>query len=108
MEKVSGTCRDVQLDISRSALSYAVPSPCSVLVIFKDIPDVEGDKIDGIDSFACKFGPKAVFAHSILGFILWRKANLVDLKNNEAIESFYLFIWKLYCVEYLLVPFLRF
>nr|GEU64397.1 homogentisate phytyltransferase 1, chloroplastic-like [Tanacetum cinerariifolium] len=70
---VSGACRDVQLDISRSALSYVVPSPCSVLVIFKDIPDVEGDKIDGIDSFACKFGPQA-----------------------------------LYCVEYLLVPFLRF
>ncbi|PWA97791.1 UbiA prenyltransferase family [Artemisia annua] len=112
----------------------------TVLVIFKDIPDVDGDKIDGIDSFPCKFGPKPVFwtciwllecvygvailtglsstniwvllimvfAHSILGFILWRKANLVDLKNNEAIESFYLFIWKLYCVEYLLVPFLRF
>ncbi|GKC85952.1 hypothetical protein Tco_1141669, partial [Tanacetum coccineum] len=66
----------------------------TVLVIFKDIPDVEGDKIDGIDSFACKFGPKPVFAHSILGFKLWRKANLVDLKNNEAVESFYLFIWK--------------
>ncbi|GKA95325.1 UbiA prenyltransferase family protein [Tanacetum coccineum] len=70
----------------------------TVLVIFKDIPDVEGDKIDGIDSFACKFGPKPVFAHSILGFKLWRKANLVDLKNNEAVESFYLFIWKLYYV----------
>ncbi|KAL9992778.1 putative homogentisate phytyltransferase [Helianthus debilis subsp. tardiflorus] len=35
-----------------------------------------------------------VIGHSILGFILWRNANLVDLKSNEAIESFYLFIWK--------------
>lgn len=39
-----------------------------------------------------------VIGHSILGFILWREANLVDLKNNEAIESFYLFIWKVISV----------
>nr|GEW44402.1 UbiA prenyltransferase family [Tanacetum cinerariifolium] len=112
----------------------------TVLAVFKDIPDVEGDKINGINSFASRFGPKRVFwicvwllemvyavailtgissarfwirlimvtGHSILGFILWRNANLVDLNNKEAIESFYLFIWKLYCAEYLLVPFLRF
>ncbi|KAK9078911.1 hypothetical protein SSX86_002970 [Deinandra increscens subsp. villosa] len=111
-----------------------------VIALFKDIPDVEGDKIDGINSFALQFGQKQVFwiciwllemvygmailiglssariwirsimviGHSILGFILWRNANLVDLKSNEAIESFYLFIWKLYYVEYLLVPILRF
>ncbi|KAL7598582.1 hypothetical protein Lser_V15G24095 [Lactuca serriola] len=111
-----------------------------VAALFKDIPDVEGDKINGVNSLASKVGTKPVFwlcigllemaygmailigllstgfwtrlmmviGHSILGFILWREANLVDLKNNEAIESFYLFIWKLYGVEYLLVPFLRF
>ncbi|PWA51903.1 ubiA prenyltransferase family [Artemisia annua] len=128
----------------------------TVLAVFKDIPDVEGDKINGINSFASRFGSKRVFwicvwlletvyaaailtgissarfwirlimtrykpkktlhhlivfkvtGHSILGFILWRNANLVDLNSNEAIESFYLFIWKLYYAEYLLVPFLRF
>ncbi|KAK1417082.1 hypothetical protein QVD17_26204 [Tagetes erecta] len=111
-----------------------------VIALFKDVPDVEGDKINGINSFALQFGQKQVFwiciwllemvygmailvglssarvwirsimviGHSILGFILWRNANLVDLKSNEAIESFYLFIWKLYYVEYLLVPILRF
>ncbi|KAI3524564.1 hypothetical protein L1887_03223 [Cichorium endivia] len=111
-----------------------------VAALFKDIPDVEGDKINGVNSLASQIGTKTVFwlciwllemaygmailiglssthfwirsimviGHMILGFILWREANLVDLKNNEAIESFYLFIWKLYGAEYLLVPFLRF
>ncbi|CAH1426393.1 unnamed protein product [Lactuca virosa] len=98
-----------------------------VAALFKDIPDVEGDKINGVNSLALKVGTKPVFwlcigllemaygmailigllstgfwtrsmmviGHSILGFTLWREANLVDLKNNEAIESFYLFIWKI-------------
>ncbi|KAI3775276.1 hypothetical protein L1987_49847 [Smallanthus sonchifolius] len=111
-----------------------------VIALFKDVPDVEGDKINGINSFALQLGQKQVFwiciwllemvygmaiiiglssariwirsimviGHIILGFILWRNAKLVDLKSNEAIESFYLFIWKLYYVEYLLVPILRF
>ncbi|KAI3524566.1 hypothetical protein L1887_03225 [Cichorium endivia] len=74
----------------------------------QDIPDVEGDKINGVNSMASQVGTKTVIGHMILGFILWREANLVDLKNNEAIESFYLFIWKIYGAEYLLVPFLRF
>ncbi|GJX10967.1 UbiA prenyltransferase family protein [Tanacetum coccineum] len=111
-----------------------------VIALFKDVPDVEGDKVNGINSFASQFGQKRVFwicigllemiygmailiglsstrfwirlimviGHGIFGFILWRNANLVDLESNEAIESFYLFIWMLYYAEYLLVPILRF
>ncbi|XP_071689220.1 homogentisate phytyltransferase 1, chloroplastic-like [Rutidosis leptorrhynchoides] len=111
-----------------------------VIALFKDVPDVEGDKINGINSLASQVGQKRVFwiciwllemvygvailtgllsarfwirlimviGHSILGFVLWRNANLVNLVNNEATESFYLFIWKLYYAEYLLVPILRF
>ncbi|PWA44194.1 UbiA prenyltransferase family [Artemisia annua] len=111
-----------------------------VIALFKDVPDVEGDKVNGINSFALQFGQKRVFwiciwllemiygmailiglsstrfwirlimviGHGIFGFILWRNANLVDLESNEAIESFYLFIWMLYYAEYLLVPILRF
>ncbi|KAL4590074.1 hypothetical protein LXL04_002993 [Taraxacum kok-saghyz] len=111
-----------------------------VIALFKDIPDVDGDKLNGINSLALQIGQKQVFwlciwllemayglailiglssariwsrslmviGHGILGFILWREANLVDLNSNDAIESFYLFIWKLYYVEYLLVPILRF
>ncbi|KAF5787642.1 putative homogentisate phytyltransferase [Helianthus annuus] len=106
----------------------------------QDIPDVEGDKSHGVNSFALQFGQKQMFwicvwlfemaygmaiviglssprlwirslmviSHGILGFILWRNANLVDLENNEAIECFYHFLWKLYYVEYLLVPMMRF
>ncbi|GJQ91671.1 UbiA prenyltransferase family protein [Tanacetum coccineum] len=65
-----------------------------VNALLKDIPDVEGDKINGIDSFALRFGQKRVIAHGIFGFTLWRKANLVDLDSKEATESFYLFYWK--------------
>ncbi|KAI3715262.1 hypothetical protein L6452_22236 [Arctium lappa] len=111
-----------------------------VIALFKDVPDVEGDKINGINSFASQVGQKRVFwiciwllemaygmatliglsstrfwirsimviGHCILGFILWKEANLIDLESIEAIESFYLFIWKLYYAEYLLVPILRF
>ncbi|PWA91544.1 ubiA prenyltransferase family [Artemisia annua] len=65
-----------------------------VNALLKDIPDVEGDKINGVDSFALQFGQKRVIGHGIFGFTLWKKANLVDLDSKEATESFYLFIWK--------------
>ncbi|CAH1426766.1 unnamed protein product [Lactuca virosa] len=86
-----------------------------VIALFKDIPDVEGDKLNGINSIALQIGQKPVFwiciwllemtygvailiglsstrfwirslmviGHSILGFILWREANLVDLKKQR-------------------------
>lgn len=111
-----------------------------VAALFKDIPDVEGDKINGVNSLASQVGKKPVFwlciwllemaygvailiglsstyfwigsimviSHSILGFILWKEANLVDLESDQAIESFYRFIWKLRGVEDLLMPLLRF
>ncbi|KAM0017774.1 putative homogentisate phytyltransferase [Helianthus debilis subsp. tardiflorus] len=50
--------------------------------------------IIGLSSARISIRSIMVIGHSILGFILWRNANLVDLKSNEAIESFYLFIWK--------------
>ncbi|KAL8235053.1 hypothetical protein R6Q59_021153 [Mikania micrantha] len=111
-----------------------------IIALSKDLPDVEGDKINGINSLALQFGQQKVFwiciwllemaygmgiviglssariwiksimviGHSILGFILWRYSNSVDLKSNEALHSFYQFIWKLYYVENLLVPILIF
>ncbi|KAE9614732.1 putative naringenin 8-dimethylallyltransferase [Lupinus albus] len=32
--------------------------------------------------------------HAVLASILWYRAKSVDLKNNDAIQSFYMFIWK--------------
>ncbi|XP_023537912.1 homogentisate phytyltransferase 1, chloroplastic-like [Cucurbita pepo subsp. pepo] len=110
-----------------------------VIALFKDIPDIEGDKIFGIRSFTVRLGQERVFwgcisllevaygvavlvgvassspwsklltvlGHVILASILWIRAKSVDLKSKAAITSFYMFIWKLFYAEYLLIPFVR-
>lgn len=110
-----------------------------VIALFKDIPDIEGDKIFGIQSFTVRLGQKPVFwicisllemayavailvgasspfiwskictvvGHVILAVILWRSARTTDLSNKAAIVSFYMFIWKLFYAEYLLIPLVR-
>ncbi|GAY45933.1 hypothetical protein CUMW_093120 [Citrus unshiu] len=35
-----------------------------------------------------------IISHSILAFILWRRAQTVDLSNKASTLSFYMFIWK--------------
>ncbi|XP_010688453.2 probable homogentisate phytyltransferase 1, chloroplastic isoform X2 [Beta vulgaris subsp. vulgaris] len=110
-----------------------------VIALFKDIPDMEGDKIYGIKSFTVRLGQKRVFwicivllqmaytvailvgasssflwsklvtvaGHSILAALLWRSAKSTDLSKKAAITSFYMFIWKLFYAEYLLIPLVR-
>lgn len=110
-----------------------------VIALFKDIPDIEGDKIFGIKSFSVRLGQKRVFwiciallqmayavamavgfssnflwskvitviGHAVLGVILWSKAKSTDLSSKSAITSFYMFIWKLFYAEYLLIPLVR-
>ncbi|XP_038695210.1 homogentisate phytyltransferase 1, chloroplastic-like isoform X2 [Tripterygium wilfordii] len=110
-----------------------------VIALFKDIPDIDGDKIFGIQSFTVRLGQKRVFwicislleiaygvailvggaslfdwskyitvlGHSILAFVLWNRAKSVDLKSKAEITSCYMFIWKLFYAEYLLIPFVR-
>ncbi|KAJ1260198.1 hypothetical protein BS78_10G214100 [Paspalum vaginatum] len=110
-----------------------------VIALFKDIPDIEGDRIFGIRSFSVRLGQKKVFwicvgllemaysvailmgatssslwsktatiaGHSILAAILWNSARSVDLTSKAAITSFYMFIWKLFYAEYLLIPLVR-
>ncbi|WVZ79110.1 hypothetical protein U9M48_026728 [Paspalum notatum var. saurae] len=110
-----------------------------VIALFKDIPDIEGDRIFGIRSFSVRLGQKKVFwicvgllemaysvavlmgatssslwsktatiaGHSILAAILWNSARSVDLTSKAAITSFYMFIWKLFYAEYLLIPLAR-
>ncbi|KAH9677688.1 homogentisate geranylgeranyltransferase [Citrus sinensis] len=48
-----------------------------------------------------------MIGHSALAFVLWRQAKTIDLSDNKSVQSFYLFIWKLYYVEFLFVHFLR-
>ncbi|KAK9099840.1 hypothetical protein Scep_023270 [Stephania cephalantha] len=110
-----------------------------VIALFKDIPDIEGDKIFGIRSFSVRLGQKRVFwicvyllqmayafalfvgaaspflwsklitavGHVILASTLWYHAKSVDLNSKAAITSFYMFIWKLFYAEYLLIPLVR-
>ncbi|KAL9254738.1 Homogentisate phytyltransferase 1, chloroplastic-like protein [Drosera capensis] len=110
-----------------------------VIALFKDIPDIEGDRIFGIRSFSVRLGQKRVFwicisllemayavailagatstlpwsrlitvlGHATLGTLLWSRAKSVDLSSKAAITSFYMFIWKLFYAEYLLIPLVR-
>ncbi|KAJ4958703.1 hypothetical protein NE237_025814 [Protea cynaroides] len=110
-----------------------------VIALFKDIPDIDGDKIFGIQSFSVRLGQKRVFwiciyllemayavavsvgaassflwsklitvlGHVILASILWDRAKSLDLSSKDAITSFYMFIWKLFYMEYLLIPLVR-
>ncbi|KAK7329771.1 hypothetical protein VNO77_23950 [Canavalia gladiata] len=110
-----------------------------VIALFKDIPDIEGDRTFGIQSFSVRLGQKRVFwtcvflleiaygvallvgaaspclwsklitglGHAVLASLLWYHAKSVDLKSKASITSFYMFIWKLFYAEYLLIPFVR-
>ncbi|XP_052110705.1 naringenin 8-dimethylallyltransferase 2, chloroplastic [Arachis duranensis] len=110
-----------------------------VISLFKDIPDIEGDKKEGLQTLSIRLGPKRVFwlcisllemtygiaiimgltspflwskiftvmAHAINAWILWFRANSVDLKSKEDFQSFYMFIFKLLYLENVLVLFVR-
>lgn len=105
------------------------------IAIFKDIPDLEGDRRYNISTFTLRLGAKTVFnlarwvltacyvgmmlvalvlpnvhaplllaTHGALLAILWSRSWRVDLADRKAIARFYQFIWKLFFMEYLLVP----
>jgi len=110
-----------------------------VIALFKDIPDIVGDKIYGIRSFTVRLGQERVFwicisllemayvvavlvgasssclwskcitvvGHVGLASLLWNRTKSIDFQSKTAITSFYMFIWKLFYVEYLLIPFVR-
>ncbi|CAM8888779.1 unnamed protein product [Rhodiola kirilowii] len=111
-----------------------------IIALVKDIPDIEGDKMFGIQSYTSRLGQERVFwicvtllemaygaaicvgamspnlwskwamvvGHSIMAMALWNRAKQTDVKNKDATQAFYMFIWKLLYAEYLLVPFLRY
>lgn len=45
--------------------------------------------------------------HAALGAALYRRARATDLTSSAAITGCYMFIWKLFYAEYLLIPLLR-
>ncbi|XP_010323392.1 homogentisate phytyltransferase 1, chloroplastic isoform X4 [Solanum lycopersicum] len=48
-----------------------------------------------------------ILGHSALALLLWTRAKSVDFSSKAAITSFYMFIWKLFYAEYLLIPLVR-
>ncbi|KAL4343321.1 hypothetical protein S245_036273 [Arachis hypogaea] len=110
-----------------------------IMLLLKEIPDLEGDKVTGLQTLSVHFGPKQVFwscvlllemaygiaiimgatspflwskiftviAHGIMALIFWYRADSVDLKSKDYSQSFYMFIFKLLCVENILILFVR-
>ncbi|AFZ33189.1 homogentisate phytyltransferase [Gloeocapsa sp. PCC 7428] len=104
------------------------------IAIFKDIPDIEGDRQYQITTLTIKLGQKTVFdlalwvltvcylgmllaawlpqvntvflmsTHLLLLGLMWWRSRQVDLQDKSAIASFYQFIWKLFFLEYLIFP----
>nr|GMD78843.1 Small RNA degrading nuclease 3 [Ipomoea batatas] len=78
-----------------------------VSVALMDTSDVAGDKLDGIQSLAILWGEKRVTSHAAMALILWNGVRSFDYSGPAAYKSFYLFLWKLFSVEYALVQFVR-
>ncbi|KAF8376768.1 hypothetical protein HHK36_031564 [Tetracentron sinense] len=124
------------------SLVFATAFMCffsTVIALFKDIPDVEGDRDFGIQSFTVRLGQERVFwlcinmllmaygtavvigasssfllsklvtvlGHCTLASILLVRARSIDLTSKASVTSFYMFIWKLFYAEYLLIPFVH-
>ncbi|MCE3052347.1 hypothetical protein HAX54_052355 [Datura stramonium] len=124
------------------SLIFAVTFMCiftAVIALFKDIPDVNGDRNFGIQSFSVSLGQERVFwlcisllvvaygaamvmgattsslpnrlvtvlGHFLLACFLLFQAQSVDISSQISTTSFYMFIWKLFYAEYLLIPFVR-
>lgn len=46
-------------------------------------------------------------AHGAAAAALWRRSREVDTRSHEALTAFYMYIWKLFYLEYLAIPFFR-
>ncbi|MEB3232669.1 MAG: homogentisate phytyltransferase [Leptolyngbyaceae bacterium] len=106
------------------------------IAIFKDIPDLEGDRQYQITTFTLKLGVPAVFNlargvitlcyggmvaasllvapvdwisslfHTGILGLFWLLSLRVNLQDRAAIARFYQFIWRLFFLEYLVFPIL--
>nr|XP_017233014.1 PREDICTED: homogentisate phytyltransferase 1, chloroplastic-like [Daucus carota subsp. sativus] len=48
----------------------------------------------------------SVIGHCMLASSLWLGANSLDLNDNASVQSFYMFLWKLFNAEYVLIHFI--
>ncbi|KAK1378304.1 hypothetical protein POM88_025048 [Heracleum sosnowskyi] len=49
----------------------------------------------------------SVIGHCTLASLLWRRAKSLNLEDDSSVESFYMFLWKLFTAEYVLIQFIR-
>ncbi|XP_042486663.1 coumarin 8-geranyltransferase 1b, chloroplastic-like [Macadamia integrifolia] len=49
----------------------------------------------------------SVLGHLALALVVWYRSRHTDPTNKSSAQSFYMFFWKLVCVEYLLLQFVR-
>ncbi len=111
-----------------------------VIALFKDLPDIQGDREAGLKTLSVRLGPRRVFdaciallaaayaaaccigiwgcgpgwsrlvtvgCHAALGAALLAHAKKVRVDSATSLYAFYMFIWKLFYAEYLLIPFIR-
>ncbi|KAL8103267.1 hypothetical protein AgCh_027717 [Apium graveolens] len=48
-----------------------------------------------------------VIGHGTLASLLWHRAKSLILEDDNLVESFYMFLWKLFTAEYALIQFMR-
>ncbi|WZZ85753.1 hypothetical protein YC2023_114332 [Brassica napus] len=120
-EKICTGCSNVypRYHCSNRLLStYSGSKPICLIILLlyidgvQDIPDTEGDKILELNGLKqnetlflkyMRFGH--VVCHVLLATTLWTRAKSVDLSSKTEITSCYMFIWKLFYAEYLLLSF---
>jgi len=110
-----------------------------VIALFKDIPDIKGDRKAGIATMSVRMGAPQIFwtcigllevayagaicvglmspvwwsklattaAHAFMGGLLYWRAEQTDLEDSKSIYSCYMFVWRLFYCEYLLLPLFR-
>lgn len=110
-----------------------------VIALFKDLPDVVGDKRANIQTATVVHGVEPVFwtciallqaayatavwycithcsgwmrvvtvaGQALFAVLLSRKAKQTDLTSHAQIVDAYMFVWKLFYAQYLLVPFMH-
>ncbi|KAB2604831.1 homogentisate phytyltransferase 1 [Pyrus ussuriensis x Pyrus communis] len=133
---VLGTAYSINLPLLRWKRSAVVAAMCILAVRavivqlafflhMQDIPDIDGEKrvfwicillLEMAYSVAVLVEASSgfmlskcvtVLGHTILAVVLWNRAKSVDLNSKAAITSFYMFVWKLFYAEYLLIPLVR-
>ncbi|KAG2431452.1 hypothetical protein HXX76_009467 [Chlamydomonas incerta] len=108
-----------------------------VIALFKDIPDVLGDRQAGVRTLSVRLGEGSVFricvgllaaayvwamgaslvlpdgalakgalfaGHAVLCGLLLHRARMVDTREKAQLVDYYMFVWKLFYAEYLLIP----